>query len=76
MNTAKICRYIHLHSYFDPVLLSQNRKIILCSIHRHDSATAREVFNQMSEAARTSPMTRYLMYKIALKDHDEALGPQ
>ncbi|KAL1632490.1 sporulation-specific protein 22 [Neofusicoccum ribis] len=44
------------------------RKIILCSVARHEHNTARKVFFEMSDSAKNAPMTRYLMYKSAIRD--------
>lgn len=52
----------------------QSRKIILCALAIQDYAAARTVFNQMSESARAQPMTRHLMYKVALREQDSDLG--
>lgn len=46
------------------------RKIILCALARQDLATAREAFFQMSETGKVVPMTRYLMYKVAMREGD------
>ncbi|EKG11028.1 Tetratricopeptide-like helical [Macrophomina phaseolina MS6] len=44
------------------------RKLILCAVAKQDHNAARKVFFEMSESARNAPMTRYLMYKSALRD--------
>ncbi|KAI9795239.1 MAG: hypothetical protein M1835_006135 [Candelina submexicana] len=46
------------------------RKVILCALGRQDPACAREVYNQMSDAGRATPMTKYLMFKVALRGGD------
>ncbi|KAJ9649388.1 sporulation-specific protein 22 [Coniosporium tulheliwenetii] len=46
------------------------RKIILCALARQDLPTAREAFFQMSDAGKAAPMTRYLMYKVAMREGD------
>ncbi|KAI9651758.1 MAG: hypothetical protein M1831_007602 [Alyxoria varia] len=50
------------------------RKIMLSSIASHDTRSAREAFNQLSEVGRETPMSRYLMYKVSLKDQDSELA--
>ena len=47
---------------------------MLCLIAQHDTATAKDVFDQMSQPSQNAPTSRYLQYKIALKDQDTALG--
>ncbi|KAI9697243.1 MAG: hypothetical protein M1836_004807 [Candelina mexicana] len=39
-------------------------------IARQDPACAREVYNQMSDTGRATPMTKYLMFKVALRGGD------
>ncbi|KAI9718236.1 MAG: hypothetical protein M1812_004226 [Candelaria pacifica] len=46
------------------------RKVILCALGRQDHACAREVYNQMSDAGKATPMTKYLMFKVALRGGD------
>lgn len=50
------------------------RRIMSCALARGDTATARTTFNQMPEAARNEALTRYIAYKIALRDKDEELA--
>ncbi|KXH33815.1 hypothetical protein CSIM01_12068, partial [Colletotrichum simmondsii] len=52
------------------------RKLILCALGRNDDQRARQVFHSMSEAAQNEPMTRYLMYKAALRSSDQELAAQ
>ncbi|KXH62229.1 hypothetical protein CNYM01_13887, partial [Colletotrichum nymphaeae SA-01] len=52
------------------------RKLILCALGRNDAEMARQVFHSMSEAAQNEPMTRYLMYKAALRSSDQELAAQ
>ncbi|KAJ0306009.1 hypothetical protein COL516b_005123 [Colletotrichum fioriniae] len=52
------------------------RKLILCALGRNDTERARQVFHGMSEAAQNEPMTRYLMYKAALRSSDQELAAQ
>lgn len=50
------------------------RKIILCALESKDFGMATEAFNEMSEAARNEPFTRFLMFKIAIRTSDKDLG--
>lgn len=50
------------------------RRMMSCALARGDTATAKTTFNQMSETARNEPLTRYLVYKIALRDQDQELA--
>lgn len=50
------------------------RKIILCGLESKDFGMAMEAFNEMSEAARNEPFTRFLMFKIAMRTSDKDLG--
>lgn len=52
------------------------RKVITCAIARQDLEAAKATFNQMPEGVRDEPLTRYLAYKIALRDGDEALAAE
>ncbi|KAK7533968.1 meiosis protein SPO22/ZIP4 like-domain-containing protein [Phyllosticta citribraziliensis] len=52
------------------------RKTIMCATARQDWAVAREIFFQMSGAGRKEPLTRFLMYKVALRDHDRAFAAE
>ncbi|KAL2351922.1 meiosis protein SPO22/ZIP4 like-domain-containing protein [Cryomyces antarcticus] len=53
-----------------------SRKIILCALGRQDVASAREAFYQMPESGKAAPLTRYLMYKVALRDGDPDLAAE
>ncbi|KAF2114687.1 meiosis protein SPO22/ZIP4 like-domain-containing protein [Lophiotrema nucula] len=46
------------------------RKVILCAISRQDYAAARDVFSKMSDVGKNEPITRFLMYKMALHSND------
>ncbi|TEA13067.1 Zinc cluster transcription factor acuM [Colletotrichum sidae] len=52
------------------------RKLILCGLSRNDTESARQAFHEMSEDARREPMTRYLMYKTALRCQDHQLAAE
>ncbi|KAF1997925.1 SPO22-domain-containing protein [Amniculicola lignicola CBS 123094] len=46
------------------------RKVIMCALARPDYAAAQEMFTKMSDIGRDEPITRYLMYKVALHSQD------
>jgi hypothetical protein len=46
----------------------------MCCINTKEYGIAAEVFNQMSEASRDAPLSRFLMFKVALRTSDEDLG--
>lgn len=50
------------------------RKMLLCALRRHDLSSAREISSHMSDASKGAPMTKYLIYKLALRSEDESLG--
>ena len=50
------------------------RKLLLCALRRHDLSSARELYSHMSDGSKSAPMTKYLMYKLALRSEDEDLG--
>ncbi|CCF34294.1 hypothetical protein CH063_06320, partial [Colletotrichum higginsianum] len=52
------------------------RKLILCALGRNDTERARQALHDMSEAAQNEPMTRYLMYKVALRSADRELATE
>ncbi len=70
----KIARYESLQAQLVLEMTMGDRKIILCALGRQDPACAREVYNQMPDAARATPMTKYLMFKVALRDGDTDYG--
>jgi hypothetical protein len=47
---------------------------MMCSLARQDTTAAREANFKMSQAQQDSPQTRYLMYKVAMRDGDSKLG--
>ncbi|GKT56458.1 transcriptional regulator [Colletotrichum tofieldiae] len=60
-----------------PANLSRlGRKLILCALGRNDTERARQVFHNMSETAQNEPMTRYLMYKVALRSADREMAAE
>jgi hypothetical protein len=48
--------------------------MIQCALQRQDTGAAREVFNKMSDTGKSAPMTRYLMFKVALRSGDAEFG--
>jgi hypothetical protein len=49
---------------------------LLCALDRHDLVNAREIFSGMPEAARNEPMTRFLMYKVAIRCDEVQLAAE
>ena len=50
------------------------RKMMLCALADNDFNAAREAFFLMSEPSQENPLSRYLLYKVALRSGDDALG--
>lgn len=50
------------------------RKMMLCALADNDFDAAREAFFLMSEPSQGNPLSRYLLYKVALRSGDDALG--
>jgi hypothetical protein len=50
------------------------RKMIQCALERQDDRTARELFNKMSDVGKAAPLTRFLMFKVALRSGDTEFG--
>src|SRR4051794_20406816 len=48
--------------------------MVQCALQRPDIGAAREVFNKMSDGGKEAPMTRYLMFKVALRSGDAEFG--
>ncbi|RAL61514.1 hypothetical protein DID88_009553 [Monilinia fructigena] len=51
-------------------------KLLLCALGRDDIDCARNVFCSMSDAAKEEPLTRFLMYKIAIRSGDVELAAE
>jgi len=51
-----------------------SRKLILCALANQDYTVAREHYFKMSDTAKAAPITRYLMYKVALRSTDVELA--
>ncbi len=52
------------------------RKLILCALSKNDLLSAKEIFNAMSESARDEPMSRFLLYKVAVRSGDIDLAAE
>jgi hypothetical protein len=50
------------------------RRIIMCCIQTKEYGKAAEVFNAMPESGKNSPLSRFLMFKVALRTSDDDLG--
>ncbi|OLN95249.1 Regulator of drug sensitivity 2 [Colletotrichum chlorophyti] len=57
-------------------VIAEGWKLILCALGRNDTERARQVFSNMAEAAQNEPITRYLMYKVALRSSDRELATE
>ncbi len=69
---------IALHAIFESSgwlnIAKIERKLLLCALQSLDVSSAREIYSQMSAASKEAPMTKYLVYKLALRSEDEDLG--
>lgn len=52
------------------------RKLIICCLARHNISGAQDAFGIMSEASKNEPMTRFLMYKVAIRSEDSDLAAE
>lgn len=52
------------------------RKMMLHALEKDDTATAREAYFQMPENGRGAPITRYILYKMALRSGDADLAAE
>ncbi|KAG4436689.1 hypothetical protein IFR05_007837 [Cadophora sp. M221] len=52
------------------------RKLLLCANAKKDLGSAREIFSAMPSAAQNEPMSRFLMYKIAVRCEDQDLAAE
>ncbi|KAF2463463.1 SPO22-domain-containing protein [Lindgomyces ingoldianus] len=72
--TAEFWCNLCLHMLFDKAgELNKSkitRRVILCALARQDYVHARDAFNNMPDTGRSEPITRYLMYKVALHSGD------
>ncbi|KAF2745815.1 SPO22-domain-containing protein [Sporormia fimetaria CBS 119925] len=78
--TAEAWCRLCVHSVFDKAgELNKTkiiRKMIMCALARQDHASARASFQRMSDTGREEPLTRYLMYKVALHSKDAQLAAE
>ena len=49
------------------MLTFSDRKLLLCALDKQEFGNAHDVYGSMSEFAKNQPMTRFLMYKIAIR---------
>ncbi|GAB7352848.1 hypothetical protein MBLNU459_g3456t2 [Dothideomycetes sp. NU459] len=52
------------------------RKLMLIALAKGDGATARESYFQMSESGKAAPITKYILYKVALRTADADLASE
>ncbi|TVY81885.1 Sporulation-specific protein [Lachnellula suecica] len=53
-----------------------SRKLLLCALARKDISSARDIFGSMPLTAQNEPLTRFLMYKIALRSGELELAAE
>ncbi|SPJ87099.1 related to transcription factors [Fusarium torulosum] len=53
-----------------------SRRLMLCAIACNDAETAHSAFHIMPKSIQDEPLTRYLMFKVALLNWDQNLGCQ
>ncbi|KAK2625835.1 hypothetical protein QTJ16_005147 [Diplocarpon rosae] len=53
-----------------------SRKLLLCALARMDIGSAREIFSAMPDTAKSEPMSRFLMYKIAVRCRETHLAAE
>jgi len=51
-----------------------DRKLLLCALAKQDTNSARDTFASMSDTSKNEPMTRFLMYKVAIRCGDVDLA--
>ena len=75
LNYAKLGRYISgLLRASQSLINMWNRRIIHCAIQVADYGKAIEVYGDMSEPGKQSPITLFLMFKVALRTSNHQLG--
>ncbi|KAK2758343.1 hypothetical protein FQN54_004191 [Arachnomyces sp. PD_36] len=52
------------------------RKLIMCGLRSSNTELARKAFQELPVASQSDPLTRFLMYKVALQDGDIDLGKE
>ncbi|TGO41094.1 hypothetical protein BHYA_0027g00390 [Botrytis hyacinthi] len=77
--TEKWCR-LAIHGLFkipgEANMAKISRKLLLCSLNRGDINSARDIFAAMSDSAKEEPLTRFLMYKIAIRSEEVGLAAE
>ncbi|CAL3972847.1 unnamed protein product [Diplocarpon coronariae] len=53
-----------------------SRKLLLCALAKTDIGSAREIFSAMPDTAKSEPMSRFLMYKIAVRCRETELAAE
>ncbi|ESZ92874.1 hypothetical protein SBOR_6737 [Sclerotinia borealis F-4128] len=75
----KWCR-LAMHKLFEKPgeanMAKISRKLLLCALGRGDINSAHEVFGSMSDMAKEEPLTRFLMYKIAIRSQEVELAAE
>ncbi|KAF3046826.1 hypothetical protein E8E11_007311 [Didymella keratinophila] len=52
------------------------RKLVQCALSRQDYPAARDAYSRIPEIGRDEPVTRYLMYKVALREGDTSFAAE
>ncbi|KAF7883240.1 uncharacterized protein EAF02_005160 [Botrytis sinoallii] len=77
--TEKWCR-LAIHGLFkipgEANMAKISRKLLLCALNRGDINSARDTFTSMSDCAKEEPLTRFLMYKIAIRSEEVELAAE
>ncbi|TGO20156.1 hypothetical protein BTUL_0001g01680 [Botrytis tulipae] len=77
--TEKWCR-LAIHGLFkipgEANMAKISRKLLLCSLNRGDINSARNIFAAMSDSAKEEPLTRFLMYKIAIRSEEVEMAAE
>ncbi|KAI9644262.1 Transcription factor [Ciborinia camelliae] len=75
----KWCR-LALHRLFEKPgeanMAKISRKLLLCALGREDINSARDIFGSMSDVAKEEPLTRFLLYKIAIRSGEVELAAE
>ncbi|KAK6602521.1 hypothetical protein H4I95_06458 [Botrytis cinerea] len=77
--TEKWC-HLAIHRLFkipgEANMAKISRKLLLCALNRGDINCARDIFASMSDSAKEEPLTRFLMYKIAIRSEEVELAAE
>ena len=72
--------HLALHPIFDKSgeynLSKIARKSIMCALERQDHQAAQEIYDRLPESGKDAPQTRYLMYKVAIRNGDAHLAAE